>query len=121
MIATISGGVTTAKGFRAAGIHCRIRKNREKPDLAMIAAETMRGGGGLYPEPGQGCADHGHAGKPHGARAVICNSGNANTCNADGEEKARRMCSELAAGALGIGPGGGHRGFDGRDRPGAAD
>ena len=26
------------------------------------------------------------------AQAVICNSGNANTCNADGVEKARRMC-----------------------------
>ena len=31
-----TGGVTTAKGFKASGIHCGIRKNKEKPDLAMI-------------------------------------------------------------------------------------
>ena len=37
------------------------------------------------------------------ARAVICNSGNANTCNADGEEKAWRMC-EIAGKALNIDP-----------------
>ena len=48
MIATISGGVTTAKGFRAAGIHCGIRKNREKPDLAMIAAETTCAAAAIY-------------------------------------------------------------------------
>ena len=37
------------------------------------------------------------------AKAVICNSGNANTCNADGEEKAQAMC-DLTAQALGIAP-----------------
>ena len=37
------------------------------------------------------------------ARAVICNSGNANTCNADGEEKAWSMC-EIAGKALHIDP-----------------
>ena len=37
------------------------------------------------------------------AKAVICNSGNANTCNADGVEKAQAMC-DLAAQALGIEP-----------------
>lgn len=35
------------------------------------------------------------------ARAVIVNSKNANTCNADGEEKAQMMC-DLAAAELGI-------------------
>ena len=37
------------------------------------------------------------------AKAVICNSGNANTCNADGVEKAEAMC-DLTAKALGIDP-----------------
>lgn len=106
MIATISGGVTTAKGFRAAGIHCGIRKNREKPDLAMIAAETTCAAAAVYTQnlvKGAPIAVTRENLMDGRARAVICNSGNANTCNADGEEKARRMC-ELAAGALGIGP-----------------
>ena len=37
------------------------------------------------------------------AQAVICNSGNANTCNADGVEKAERMCA-IAGEVLGIHP-----------------
>ena len=32
----IGGGVTAARGFSAAGIHCGIRKNRSKKDLALI-------------------------------------------------------------------------------------
>ena len=39
----------------------------------------------------------------HTAKAVIANSKNANTCNADGVEKAQRMC-ELAAAELSIDP-----------------
>ena len=106
MIATISGGVTTAKGFKASGIHCGIRKNKEKPDLAMILAEKECAAAAVYTQnlvkgapiavTRKNIAD----GK---ARAVICNSGNANTCNADGEEKAWKMC-ELAAQALKIAP-----------------
>lgn len=30
------------------------------------------------------------------AKAVVCNSGNANTCNADGIEKAQMMCQSVA-------------------------
>ena len=36
----ISSGVTAAQGFVAGGIHCGIRKNKAKPDLAMIYSET---------------------------------------------------------------------------------
>ena len=35
----IEGGVTAAQGFVAGGIHCGIRKNKSKPDLAMIYSE----------------------------------------------------------------------------------
>lgn len=106
MIATISGGVTTAKGFRASGIHCGIRKNKEKPDLAMIAAETACSAAAVYTQnlvKGAPIAVTRRNIADGKARAVICNSGNANTCNADGEEKAQKMC-ELAASVLGIAP-----------------
>ena len=35
----IEGGVTAAQGFVAGGIHCGVRKNKSKPDLAMIYSE----------------------------------------------------------------------------------
>ena len=36
----IKGGVCAPKGFKAAGIHCGIRKNRQKRDLALIWSEA---------------------------------------------------------------------------------
>ena len=102
----IEGGVTAAQGFVAGGIHCGIRKNKSKPDLAMIYSEpSLRGGRRVHPEPGKGRAHPGHPKNiaDGAAQAVICNSGNANTCNADGVEKAQAMC-DLAAQALGIAP-----------------
>ena len=102
----IEGGVTAAEGFTAAGVYCGIRKNKSKPDLAMIYSSVPCSAAAVYTQnlvkgapilvTQKNIAD----GK---AQAVICNSGNANTCNADGEEKARRMC-EIAAKELGIKP-----------------
>lgn len=105
-IQQIKGGVTTPKGFTAAGIHCGIRKNKSKKDLALLFAEKPCDAAAVYTQnkvkgaPIQVTKAHLADGK---ARAVICNSGNANTCNADGEEKAAQMC-QLAADALHIAP-----------------
>ena len=102
----IEGGVTAAQGFVAGGIHCGVRKNKSKPDLAMIYSEKPCSAAAVYTQnlvkgapilvTQKNIADG-------AAKAVICNSGNANTCNADGEEKAQTMC-DLAAQALGIEP-----------------
>ena len=102
----VEGGVTAAEGFTAAGVYCGIRKNKSKPDLAMIYSKVPCSAAAVYTQnlvkgapilvTQKNIAD----GK---AQAVICNSGNANTCNADGEEKAQRMC-EIAAKELGIAP-----------------
>ena len=102
----IEGGVTAAQGFVAGGIHCGIRKNKSKPDLAMIYSEKPCAAAAVYTQnlvkgapilvTQKNIADG-------TAKAVICNSGNANTCNADGEEKAQAMC-DLTAQALGIAP-----------------
>ena len=102
----IEGGVTAAQGFVAGGIHCGVRKNKSKPDLAMIYSQTPCAAAAVYTQNLVKGAPilvtrkniaNGYA------RAVICNSGNANTCNADGEEKAQAMC-DLTAQALGIDP-----------------
>ena len=95
----IGGGVCAAKGFKANGIHCGIRKNKTKRDIALIVSEkTVYTTNLVKGAPLLVTKEHLADGK---AKAVICNSGNANTCNADGIEKAEAM-SEIAANALGI-------------------
>ena len=106
MIELISGGVTAPRGFRANGIYCGIRKNKVKKDLALIVSDTVASAAAVYTTnlvkgapltvTKANIAD----GK---AQAMICNSGNANTCNANGIEIAEGMC-ELTAKALGISP-----------------
>ena len=100
------GGVTAAKGFTANGIHCGIRKNKTKRDLSLIFSSVPANAASVYTTnlvkgaPLTVTKKHLEDGK---AQAVICNSGNANTCNANGIEIAERM-SELTAAALGIPP-----------------
>lgn len=102
----IEGGVTAAQGFIAGGVHCGIRKNKTKADLAMVYSHKPCTAAAVYTTnlvkgapilvTRENIAD----GR---AQAVICNSGNANTCNADGVEKAMKMC-EIAGKALSIDP-----------------
>lgn len=100
----IEGGVCAASGFKASGVHCGVRENRSKKDLAVIVSDTECTCASVYTTnkvkgaPLAVTRRHIEDGK---ARAVICNSGNANTCNANGEEIAEKM-SELLASALGI-------------------
>ena len=100
----ISGGVCAAKGFKANGIHCGIRKNRTKRDLALVVSEKEASAAAVYTTnlvkgaPLKVTKNHISNGK---ARAVICNSGNANTCNANGVEIAECM-SDILAETLGI-------------------
>ena len=95
----ISGGVCAAKGFKANGIHCGIRKNRSKRDLALIISETKANTVAVYTTnlvkgaPLTVTKEHISDGF---ASAIICNSGNANTCNADGIEIAEKMSGVLA-------------------------
>jgi len=102
----IEGGVTAAKGFSASGIYCGIRKNKSKSDLALIFSSVPCSAAAVYTQnlvkgaPIQVTRRNIENGI---AQAVICNSGNANTCNADGEQKAQMMC-EAAAKELGIQP-----------------
>jgi len=91
----IQGGVCAAKGFKANGVHCGIRKNRTKKDLALIVSQVPAAAASVYTTnlvkgapltvTKQNIADG-------VAQAVICNSGNANTCNANGIEIAQGMC-----------------------------
>ena len=104
MVKLIEGDICTAKGFSAAGVCCGIRKNRTKRDLALIFSEVPASAATVYTTnlvkgaPLLVTKEHISDGI---AQAVICNSGNANTCNADGIEIAETM-SDLLAKELGI-------------------
>ncbi|MEE0364981.1 MAG: bifunctional ornithine acetyltransferase/N-acetylglutamate synthase, partial [Oscillospiraceae bacterium] len=94
----ISGGVCAATGFSASGVHCGIRKNKTKRDLALIYSSVPASASDVYTTnlvkgaPLVVTKQHLADGK---AQAIICNSGNANTCNANGIEIAEQMSSLL--------------------------
>lgn len=95
----IDGSVTAPKGFTASGVHCGIRKNKSKRDLALIYCEKPCTAAAVYTTNlvksapilvTQTNLENGIA------QAVICNSGNANTCNSDGIEIAEKTCAFIA-------------------------
>lgn len=114
----IDGGVCASKGFKANGIQCGLAHKpltdtetnsavsnnalptKKKNDLALIVADKDCTASAVYTTnkvkgaPIIVTKEHIKDGK---ARAVIVNSVNANTCNADGIEKARKMCSLVSA------------------------
>ncbi len=100
----ISGGVCAAKGYKANGVHCGIRKNRTKRDIALVVSDVKAAAAAVYTQnlvkgaPLYVTRDHLSDGY---AQAIICNSGNANTCNANGIDIANQMCA-LVEKATGI-------------------
>lgn len=101
----IDGGVTAPNGFLASGIHCGLKKDNLKKDLALIYSEVPAASAGMYTKnkvkgaPIYVTKEHLRNKK---AQAIIINSGNANTCNGDdGLNKAEKMTS-LQAKALSL-------------------
>lgn len=103
-IKQIPGGVCAPQGFKASGIHCGIAKKIDKKDLALIYSSVPCASAAVYTTnkvqaapvlvTKENLADG-------SAQAILCNSGNANACNADGMKVAKRMCA-IAAAELGI-------------------
>ena len=95
----INGGVCAAKGFSANGVHCGIRKNKSKRDLSLIYSEVRANAAAVYTTnlvkgaPLTVTKQHLADGM---AQAIICNSGNANTCNANGIEIAQQTCKLIS-------------------------
>jgi glutamate N-acetyltransferase/amino-acid N-acetyltransferase len=95
-----NGSVTSVKGFKAAGIHCGLKK--KKKDLALIYSEVEAEAAGMYTTNKAAAAPvniskkitDGH----NKIKAIICNSGNANACTGtDGHLDALVIQSECAA------------------------
>ncbi|MDL2252697.1 bifunctional glutamate N-acetyltransferase/amino-acid acetyltransferase ArgJ [Ruminococcaceae bacterium OttesenSCG-928-I18] len=102
----IPGGICAAEGFMASGAHCGIRNNTSKPDIALIVSSVACHAAAVYTQnkvkgaPIHLTQKHLADGK---AKAILCNSGNANTCNPDGPAIAQTCCN-LAAEATGLRP-----------------
>lgn len=100
----IEGGVCAAKGFQANGLNCGLNSDKKKNDLGLVVADVLCDTAAVY-------TSNKVKGAPitvtksnleksgNKAKAIIVNSKNANTCNADGVEKAQMMC-QLAASEL---------------------
>ena len=100
----VAGGICAPKGFAAAGVHCGIRANHSKYDLALIKADVRCAAAGVY-TTNKVCGapikvDRAHLADGY-AQAILVNSGNANTCAANGVELAEECC-RLVGQALGI-------------------
>ena len=101
---SIPGGICAPAGFSAAGVHCGIRHNHSKLDLALIKADVRCASAGCYTTNKVYGApitvDREHL-KDGYAQAIVVNSGNANTCAPNGIELAKETC-EIVAKELGI-------------------
>ncbi len=101
----IQGGVCAAKGYKANGVHCGIRKNKTKRDLSLVGSDVRAAAAAVYTlnlvKGAPLAVTKAHLQDGY-AQAIICNSGNANTCNANGLEIAEKM-SDLVAEYTGIG------------------
>ncbi len=95
----IKGGVCAAKGYTANGVHCGIRKNKSKRDLSLIISDTKATAAAVYTQnlvKGAPLTVTKNNISDGFAQAIICNSGNANTCNSNGIEIAEEMCALVA-------------------------
>ena len=105
---TVEGGVCAAQGFKANGLNCGLNKDKGKNDLGLVVSDVMCNAAAVYTTnkvkgaPLLVTKEH-LAACGGRTRGFIANSKNANTCNADGVEKAEMMCS-LTAKALGVKP-----------------
>lgn len=109
----IQGGICAAKGFKASGTYCGIKKpsyenpkKSHKNDICLFTSDKLCNTAAVYTtnkvKGAPIVVTKENLEKSKGkAIAVIANSKNANTCNADGVEKAEKMC-ELVANEMGI-------------------
>ncbi len=94
-----------AHGFRYAGVHCGLRPDPQRPDLALIASDRPAAAAGVFTQnrvcaaPVQVCRERLPS---HHVRGIVVCSGNANACTGtQGLDDARRM-TELAGAALDV-------------------
>lgn len=103
----VEGGVTAARGFRASGVHAGFRKDPERFDLALVAADEPCACAAVFTQnvfcsaPVTVSREH-LEGVGYGtARAVVVNSGNANAATGEPGLEAARETAVIAGDAVG--------------------
>lgn len=100
----IAGGVTTPRGFSAAGVAAKVRKNGRR-DLAVLSSEKCAAAAAVYTQNQVKAAPvlltqkHLAAGQ---IQAIVVNSGIANACTGEQGLKDAKDMAELTGDALGI-------------------
>lgn len=104
----IEGGVSAPKGFRASGIHCGIKKDPDKKDLALVVSLVPADAAGIFTRnvvkaaPVVLCSEL--LSSKNKIEAIIVNSGNANCMTAKKGLDNAKLMSECTAKLLGIDP-----------------
>ena len=103
----VEGGVTSARGFRATGVHAGFRKDPERRDLALVVADEPCACAAVFTQnvfcsaPVTVSREH-LEGVGYGtARAVVVNSGNANAATGEPGLEAARETARIAGDAVG--------------------
>ena len=99
---SVSGGVTAPRGFRAAGVHCGIKKNPQALDLAIVSADSPASAAAVFTTNRAVAApvivsrEHLHQSGGR-ASAIVVNSGCANACTGDAGMRVARDMAEAAS------------------------
>lgn len=100
------GGITSPKGYKAAGIHAGIRKNKQKKDLALVFSEAPAKTAGVFTKNVVKAApvlwDKKLCGKGGICQALVINSGVANACTGSGGYEDAAETAAFAAKVLGL-------------------
>ena len=103
----ISGGVTAPRGFRAGGITAGL-KSSGKPDLAIILSDVDAIAAGVFTtsQVRAACVEYcrQQLAVKSSARAILCNSGQANAATGEGGWVDAVASANALAGALNIDP-----------------
>ena len=95
----IENGIVAPLGFKANGIYAGIREGKKRIDLSLILSDKKASAAAVYTTnlvKGAPIYVTEENLKDGYAQAMICNSGNANTCNFDGIDIAKKTCEILA-------------------------
>ncbi len=103
-IKVISGGVTAAMGFSAAGVHAGFKKARK--DLALLVSDRPASAAGVFTSNKAAAApvviDRAQLARSPFQKAILVNSGSANACTGDRGLVDGYQCIKWAAEALAV-------------------
>jgi glutamate N-acetyltransferase/amino-acid N-acetyltransferase len=103
----ITGGITAALGFQAAGVHCGL-KPAEKKDLALVVSECPAAAAGVFTQNQLTAApvlfDQAQLRKSTGFRAIVVNARVANACTGEQGLRDCQTTADKAAAVLAIKP-----------------